>query len=158
MRGLLVVDEARDFIPGMSKSPCRESFIRLTAQARKYGLGLVFATQAPKDIHHGIVSNCATSFYGKGNSPAVINAIKELLKNKGGHGDYIARLRQGHFYMHNADVTRTPIKIAASLSLSHHHEPLAPEAIVVLARASQTQVAGRWEKRGADADVKVNGT
>lgn len=137
LRGLLVIDEARDFIPALSKSACRDSFIRLAAQARKYGLGLIFATQAPKEIHNGIVSNCSTSFYGKGNSPAVINAIKELLKGKGGHGDDVARLSQGRFYIHNADVTAAPVKVGTSLCLSWHREPLAPEAVAERAQASQ---------------------
>ena len=140
LRGLLVLDEARDFIPGVSKSPCRDSFVRLAAQARKYGLGLILATQAPKEIHNGIVSNCSTSFYGKGNSPAVINAIKELLKNKGGQGDDVARLSQGRFYVHNADVTRTPVKVGTRLCLSRHREPLAPKAIAERAQASREAV------------------
>jgi len=129
LRGLLILDEAKDFIPAVNRSACRESFMRLAAQARKYGLGLVFATQAPKDIHNAIVSNCSTSFYGKGNSPTVINAIKELLKNKGGHGDDVARLGQGQFYVHNADVTPAPIKVGTRLCLSWHREPLTPDAV-----------------------------
>lgn len=137
LRGLLVLDEARDFIPAVSRSACRDSFMRLAAQARKYGLGLVIATQAPKEIHNGVVSNCSTSFYGKGSSPAVINAIRELLQSKGGHGNDVARLAQGRFYLHNADVTRTPVKIGASLCLSWHREPLDPEAIAERARVSR---------------------
>lgn len=137
LRGLLVLDEAKDFIPAVSKSPCRDSFMRLGAQARKYGLGLIFATQAPREIHNSIVTNCSTSFYGKGNAPAVINAIKELLQNKGASGDDVARLAQGQFYVHNADVTRTPVKVAANLCLSHHREPLAPQYIAELARRSR---------------------
>lgn len=137
LRGLLVLDEAKDFIPAVSKSPCRDSFMRLAAQARKYGLGLIFATQAPREIHNSIVTNCSTSFYGKGNAPAVINAIKELLQNKGAPGDDVARLAQGQFYVHNADITRTPVKVAANLCLSHHREPLAPQSIAELARCSR---------------------
>ena len=140
LRGILVVDEARDFIPGTKSSACRDSFVRLAAQARKYGLGLIFATQAPKDIYNGIVSNCATSFYGTGNSPAVINAIKELLQNKGGRGDDIARLGTGRFYIHNADVTEIPIKISTSLCLSHHRDPLTPEIVAERARASRARM------------------
>ncbi len=137
LRGLLVLDEAKDFIPAVSKSPCRDSFMRLAAQARKYGLGLIFATQAPREIHNSIVTNCSTSFYGKGNAPAVINAIKELLQNKGAPGDDVARLAQGQFYVHNADVTRTPVKVATNLCLSHHREPLAPQFIAELARRAR---------------------
>ncbi len=112
--------------------------MRLAAQARKYGLGLIFATQAPREIHNSIVTNCSTSFYGKGNAPAVINAIKELLQNKGAPGDDVARLAQGQFYVHNADITRTPVKVATNLCLSHHREPLAPQSIAELARRARS--------------------
>jgi hypothetical protein len=140
LRGLLVLDEARDFVPSAAGTACRASFMRLTAQARKYGLGLVFATQAPKDIFNGIVSNCATSFYGTASSPAVINAIKELLQDKGGRGDDIARLGTGRFYVHNADVTQTPIKVATPLCLSHHRAPLTPDEITACAQASRARL------------------
>ena len=33
---------------------------RWAAQARKYGLGMIFATQLPKGIDNRIVSNCTT--------------------------------------------------------------------------------------------------
>src|SRR5205823_14811092 len=48
LQGLLILDEAKDFVPSVQSSLCKESIIRLAAQARKYGVGLIFATQAPK--------------------------------------------------------------------------------------------------------------
>ena len=140
LRGILVLDEARDFVPSAANTPCRASLMRLAAQARKYGLGLVFATQAPKDIYNGIVSNCNTSYFGTASSPAVINAIKELIQNKGGRGDDVARLGTGRFYVHNADVTPAPFKVATPLCLSHHHAPLTPERVAELARESRAKV------------------
>jgi DNA helicase HerA-like ATPase len=70
LRGLLVIDEAKDFVPSSQASVCKESLMRLAAQARKYHLGLIFATQNPKDIENRIVGNCSTHFYGKVNAPA----------------------------------------------------------------------------------------
>jgi len=43
---------------------CTLSTIKLASQARKYGLGLVFATQAPKGLHNQIPGNAATQFFG----------------------------------------------------------------------------------------------
>ena len=48
VRGLLVIDEAKDFVPSGRAVPSSGSLKRLAAQARKYGLGLVFATQEPR--------------------------------------------------------------------------------------------------------------
>ena len=86
LQGLLVIDEAKDFIPAIQTVPCRSSVLRLAAQARKYGLGLIFATQAPKSIHHNVIANCSTQFYGQANSPAAIEVIKGQILQRGGSG------------------------------------------------------------------------
>ena len=50
--GLLVMDEAQNFAPSDRHTACTRSTLALSSQARKYGLGLVFATQAPKGLHN----------------------------------------------------------------------------------------------------------
>jgi hypothetical protein len=118
LRGLLVIDEAKDFVPTQKESVCRESLVRLAAQARKYHLGLVFATQNPKDIDHRVVANCSTHFYGKVNSPAAIDTVRDLIRSKGGSGEDVPRLSRGQFYVHNADAEiTTPVKILVPLCL-----------------------------------------
>ncbi len=142
LRGLLVIDEARDFVPSRSATPCKESLSRLVAQARKYHLGIIFATQNPKDIDHTIVSNCATHYYGKVNSPAAIGAIRELIQLKGGSGSDVAKLPRGRFYLHNADLgLKAPVKVASPLCLScHPANPLDEQQILEKAATSRSQV------------------
>ena len=94
IRGLLVIDEAKDFVPSLSSTPCKASLNRLVAQARKYGLGLIFATQSPKSIDHNIIANCSTQFYGRANSPNAIDVIQEQLRQRGGKGQDIAQDRK----------------------------------------------------------------
>jgi hypothetical protein len=108
IRGLLVIDEAKDFVPSQKSSECKESLLRLGAQARKYGLGLVFATQHPKEIEHKLIGNCSTHFYGLNNSPASLATLQEQMKLKGGHGNDIAQLKVGQFYFHSAGVSAGP--------------------------------------------------
>jgi hypothetical protein len=48
LNGLLVMDEAQTIAPAKGFTACTRSTLALSSQARKYGLGLVFATQAPK--------------------------------------------------------------------------------------------------------------
>jgi DNA helicase HerA-like ATPase len=132
LRGLLVIDEAKDFVPAQKASVCKESLMRLTAQARKYHLGLVFATQNPKDIENRIVANCSTHYYGKVNSPAAIEVVRELIRLKGGSGDDVPRLPRGQFYVHNADVgLPAPVKVAVPLCLSRHPDHPLDEAQVL---------------------------
>jgi hypothetical protein len=131
IRGLLVIDEAKDFLPSQKSSECKESMLRLGAQARKYGLGLVFATQHPKDIEHKLIGNSSTHFYGLNNSPASLATLQEQMKLKGGSGDDIARLKVGQFYFHSAGAAQmSPVKLKVPDCLSNkrlleEHEMLA---------------------------------
>ncbi len=116
--GLLIIDEAKDFVPSGKKVPGKENVVRLAAQARKYGLGLLFATQEPKSIEHTIVSNCSTLLGGKMNSPAAIDALQQLLADKGTHAKDVGSLKRGSFYFCSGP--EKPRKIATSLCLSYH--------------------------------------
>ncbi|OPZ22571.1 MAG: AAA-like domain protein [candidate division BRC1 bacterium ADurb.BinA364] len=139
LRGLLVIDEAKDFIPSGKASICKASLMRLAAQARKYGLGLVFATQAPRDIENTVVSNCFTQVFGRMNSPRTIEAVQQLLQQQGISGEDVPQLHRGVFYVSNASVIKPPARIAAPLCLSWHpNSPLTEMEIARLAKASAT--------------------
>ena len=75
---LYVLDEAQIFAPAQGQTACKASVLALAAQARKYGLGLIFATQTPKSIDNKIVSNCTTHCYGRMNSPATLTAFAAI--------------------------------------------------------------------------------
>ncbi len=137
LRGLLVIDEAKDFVPSGKSTACKSSIIRLAAQARKYGLGLIFATQAPKSIDHNIIANCSTQFYGRANSPAAIQVIQEQLSQRGSSGQDIPKLEKGQFYA-VSESFKAPIKILAPLCLSHHPStPLNDEEVTDRAAESR---------------------
>lgn len=103
LRGLLVIDEARDFIPSGKGSTCKDSMLRLAAQARKYKLGLVFATQNPKDLDTKLVGNCATQFFGKLNSSAAIATANDILQQQGISNPKLPKFNQGQFYVTSPD-------------------------------------------------------
>ncbi len=136
LRGLLVIDEAKDFLPSQQTTSCKSSLNRLAAQARKYGLGLIFATQAPKSIDHNIIANCSTQFYGRANSPASINVVQDQLRQRGSDGDDIAKLGRGQFYVVSESIT-PPIKVVTPLCLSHHpSSPLDEQGVLKRAKNS----------------------
>jgi hypothetical protein len=135
LSGLLVMDEAGDLVPSGKETVCSESTRRLVGQARKYGLGLLFATQAPRGLHHHIPGNAITQFFGRLSSPAQIGAAREVAKAKGGDVPDIGRLTTGQFYV-ATDGTRFT-KTATSLCLSHHPSaPLSEEEVIQRARQS----------------------
>ena len=143
LRGLLVVDEPKDFLPAQKATECKESMLRLGAQARKYGLGLVFATQHPKDIEHKLVGNSSTHLYGLNNSPASLATLKEQMQLKGSSGDDIARLKVGQFYFHSAGAAQaSPVKMKVPDCLSNKRL-LEEQEILAKARQSRAVVEGR---------------
>ncbi|MCG5433218.1 DUF87 domain-containing protein [Mycobacterium sp. MYCO198283] len=132
--GLLVMDEAQNFAPSGRRTVCLHSTLALSSQARKYGLGLVYATQAPKGLNPGIPGNAATQLFGLLNAPVQITVAREMARVKGGRVPDISRLRAGQFY---AALEGTAFaKIRAPWCLSHHPASPPPlEDVLALARA-----------------------
>jgi DNA helicase HerA-like ATPase len=136
LSGLLVVDEARDFVPSVKTVASSDSLVRLAAQARKYGLGIIFATQQPKSINHNVIANCQTQIYGRASSPASIDVIVDQIHQRGGSGSDVASLDKGQFYVHGEGLS-TPIKVATSMCLSCHGSP--PDEAGVRERAVRSR-------------------
>ncbi|MDJ0395124.1 DUF87 domain-containing protein [Rhodococcus sp. G-MC3] len=130
--GLFVMDEAQTLAPSGAMTACTQSTLALASQARKYGLGLVFATQAPKGLNNRIPGNAATQFFGFLNSPVQIDAAKEMAQAKGSSATDIGRLKTGQFY---AAVEGEGFnKIQTPLCLSYHPKsPLTSEEVIDLA-------------------------
>jgi Helicase HerA, central domain len=131
--GLLVMDEAQTLAPSGAMTACTQSTLALASQARKYGLGLVFATQAPKGLHNRISGNATTQLFGLLNSPVQIGAAREMAAAKGGDVSDISLLKSGQFYA--AVEGRGFTKIRTPLCLSYHpRAPLTTEEVIALAR------------------------
>ncbi|MDR1046003.1 MAG: DUF87 domain-containing protein [Candidatus Adiutrix sp.] len=135
--GLLVIDEAKEFVPALKSAPSKEAIVRFASQARKYGFGLILAAQEPKSVDHKVMANCNSQFFGRLSSPAAISAANELL---GGTGT-VGQLKQGIFLLKAealAGLGQEAVKMAAPLCLSHH-PPVSPplEEVLVIAKASR---------------------
>lgn len=131
--GLLVMDEAQNIAPSRGMTACTQSTLALASQARKYGLGLVFATQAPKGLHTGIPGNSATQLFGLLHSPAHIMAAREIARAKGSDVPDIARMKTGEFYA--AIEGGAFDRIQSPMCLSHHpSSPLTVEEVIDRAR------------------------
>jgi hypothetical protein len=131
--GLFVMDEAQTLAASGPLTASTRSTIVLASQARKYGLGLVFATQAPKGLHNQVVGNAMTQFFGRLNSNAQIDAATELARAKGSPMGDIARLERAQFYV--AGETFPFRRITTPLCLTHHPaSPLRLEEVLDRAR------------------------
>ncbi len=133
---LYVIDEAQTFIPSGAAALSKTSGVTLVAQARKYGLGMIAVTQAPKGIDNKVVSNCTTQFLGKQNAPATIEAAKDLIAAAGGKADDLGKLATGEFY-YKTEKSGKPAKLRTPICLSWHPaNPPTPEEVVARAKAS----------------------
>lgn len=134
LAALLVMDEAQDLVPSAGTTACSVSTRRLAAQARKYGLGLLFATQSPKSLHNSVPGNVTTQFFGLLNAPVQIEAARELARAKGGDVPGIGRLSAGEFYL--AAEGGGFQRIRTPMCLSHHPPgPLTEDEVVARAAA-----------------------
>jgi Helicase HerA, central domain len=134
--GLFVMDEAQTLAPSDMVTVCTQSTLSLASQARKYGLGLVFATQAPKGLHNRISGNTATQFFGLLNAPVQINAAREMAKAKGGDVSDISLLKSGQFYA--AVEGFSFARVRTPLCLSYHpRSPLTTEEVIARARGGR---------------------
>jgi hypothetical protein len=134
---LYVVDEAQTFFPSQKSNLSLNSGIRLAAQARKYGLGMIVATQAPKGINNQIVSNCRTQFFGLQNAPATIAAAQDIIAASGGRADDLGKLKAGEFYF-KTEGSEKPGKIRTPLCLTFHPpNPPSPEEVIARAKRSR---------------------
>jgi hypothetical protein len=136
--GLFIMDEAQTFAPSSGNTACTASSIALAAQARKYGLGLVFATQAPKGLHNQISGNATTQFFGRLNAPAQIDAARDLAQAKGDKLPDIGMIGSGEFYAAGETFSFTKVKTPMCLTY-HPKAPLAPEEVVNRAAAQNNQ-------------------
>jgi hypothetical protein len=131
--GLLVMDEAQTLAPSNRVTTCSKSTIMLVTQARKYGLGLVFGTQGPKDLDNHIPSNAATQFFGRLGAGAPLDAAREIARSKGSSATDFASLPAGTFYVSAEGAGFA--KIRTPLCLSHHAKSaLTPEEVTARAR------------------------
>jgi len=133
--GLFVIDEAKDFLPSQRSTPCKLSLMRLAAQARKYGIGLVFATQNPKDLDYNAVAQFSTQYFGRANMPQVIDFIRDLLSGKGAPNANPSQLNRGEFYL-AADGGAAPVRVESPMCLTFHPDgrPLTQSEVIELAR------------------------
>ncbi|ADJ29558.1 ATPase AAA [Nitrosococcus watsonii] len=138
VQGFLILDEAEDFIPADTSTPCKDNLLKLADYAPTGGLGLVFSTQNPKNIASPIVSDCFTQFFGKASAPATIEAIREQFKMRGDKEDDIPTLEAGHFYLHTEGMP-APVKVAVPWCLSYH-PPHPPGKDEVLKRAAASRL------------------
>jgi DNA helicase HerA-like ATPase len=131
--GLLVMDEAQNFVPSTGWNPSTQSTVELIRQIRKYGLGMVLASQAPKGINHQVLGNTANQFIGRLTAPVQISAAEAMAQSRNAVLDNLGGLGTATFYAAAEGTSFSKIRVP--ICLSHHAGPLDEDEIVRRARA-----------------------
>ncbi|GAA1311702.1 hypothetical protein Psi02_72450 [Planotetraspora silvatica] len=126
------MDEAQNFVPSGGPNPSTESTVELIRQIRKYGLGIVLASQAPKGINHQAVGNTANQFIGRLTVTVQINAAQTMAQSRNAFLDNLGGLPLGTFYAAGEGTAFS--KIQVPICLSHHAGPLQEDEVVARAR------------------------
>jgi hypothetical protein len=132
--GLLVMDEAQNFVPSGRSNPSTASTVELIRQIRKYGLGIILASQMPKGINNEAVGNTANQFVGRLTVPVQIAAAEEMARARNAVLDNLGGLAAGTFYAAGEGTSFN--KIEVPMCLSHHAGPLQENEVVERARVN----------------------
>jgi hypothetical protein len=132
LRGLLVMDEAQLFAPPGKTTPCRESTLSLAGQGRKYGLGMLLATQQFSGLHNSVTNNCRTQFYGRLGSLAQLRTAQAVATMSGGSLPDVGRLKVAEFYLGTEGTGYR--KFRAPMCLTRHSGALTEEQVLRRAR------------------------
>jgi hypothetical protein len=130
LSGLLVIDEARDFAPSQKSAACKDAIIQFASQARKYGFGLVLASQGANNLDLNVVNNCGTFIIGRQSGKTVVGKANELL----GEGADAASLKSRRFYVKTpANVEGVLPRLFESAASFSRHDPNSPSHDDILA-------------------------
>lgn len=132
LAGLVVLDEAKDFVPARGNAASSLPIKRAAAQLRKYGYGLVVATQEPRSVDHRVVANSSTQVFGKALAPATQEAMQTMMSQLGGQPARLGTLRPGQFFV-SVPESPAPRKMQAPWCLSFHGPAPSPDDVRELA-------------------------
>ncbi|MGM5487906.1 MAG: helicase HerA-like domain-containing protein [Nanobdellota archaeon] len=107
LQGLFYIDEAAPFMPAGSEKPMpKPILLMLLKQARKYGIGIIIATQNPGDIDYKAFAQFGTWAIGrlttKQDQKKIENALKSITDEDISHR--LPKLKAGNFLLFSPDV------------------------------------------------------
>jgi hypothetical protein len=83
LRALLFIDEIAPFLPPVRKTAPKQALTMLVRQARKYGIGIIIATQSPGDVDYKALANFSTMGLGKLVAPQDLDKVRKALQSRG---------------------------------------------------------------------------
>lgn len=131
LKALVVLDEVRDFLPYSKMSPSKEALAWLVTHGPEYGLGLILATQYPKEVHLELLSGFSTWLLGGAGGSSRIKSIKKIMESHGGKAKDLLSLDANHLIVLSKSYLDQPAKISMPMCWSlHTSEQLSMEELL----------------------------
>jgi DNA helicase HerA-like ATPase len=143
MNGIIAIDEAREFVPSRITVESKSIIIKLASMARKYGYGLILASQSVTSLDTQAINNFATKFVGRHSSGAAVDAAEKFLDT--GEDLRLSHLDKGQFYAISRSLHgpgSRAAKIRASMCLSCHPDNQPPPRDVIRIARDSAAAAG----------------
>lgn len=141
LRALLYMDEVYGYLPPTANPPSKQPLMTLMKQARAFGLGVLLATQNPKDIDYKALSNAGVWFIGRlqtdRDRDRVLDGLEAAAAGSGSAFDraqmerWISGLDKRVFVLYNVHED-APIAFQTRWALSYLAGPLTRSQIQVL--------------------------
>ena len=168
---VLLLDEARAYLPaGTRNPPAKEILNLLLAQGRKFGLGIIIASQNPGKLDYESVSQTNTTFLGKLKTKQEWGKIDQLLHEASdpkGVLSGLSSMEVGEFVLSSPSY-REPVHMRSRWLLTPHGDPLVSEDLVALTpdplrdwaagfvkRAPRRSRVPSWRRSGPEAPPEL---
>ena len=161
LRALLYMDEVYGYLPPTANPPSKQPLMTLMKQARAFGLGVLLATQNPKDIDYKALSNAGAWFIGRlqtdRDRDRVLDGLEAAAAGSGSEFDraqmerWISGLDKRVFVLYNVH-DDAPVAFHTRWALSYLAGPLTRSQIqVLMAERKAAAVAATPGKKAAAA-------
>ena len=107
---LVVIDEAKGYLPPVQNPPTKKPILALLAQGRAQGIGLLIGTQNPNDIDYKALTNVGTWLLGNLRERDCVRDLEAVLEARGVETSALLTIPQRNFLVLKKDGTTTATK------------------------------------------------
>lgn len=148
---VLLLDEARDYLPsGTKKPPAKDALNMLLLRGRGFGLGVIIASQSPGKLDYESLGQTNTTFLGKLRTKQEWGKIEQLLDKASdpkGILSGLSSMKPGEFIL-SSDSYDEPIRIRSRWLLTPHPKaPLVSEELISLTPDPLREWAAGFSRR-----------
>jgi hypothetical protein len=135
---LVVIDEAKGYLPPVQNPPTKKPISTLLAQGRAQGIGMLIGTQNPNDMDYKALTNVGTWLLGSLRERDCARDLAAVMEARQVESSTLLTIPQRHFLLLKKDGSTVVTKIR--WAYSYLRGPLNGDELVKLDKAEQAPV------------------